>query len=230
MPKNPSQHLARFLYGLRRLRDYVDFSETNWNEKLASYNRSLVDDNLNLKSFGGRRDHWANLADEFPEYHRKASFLMIFAMLEDDLSQFCKAIAAEQKVTTALKDVPGKGIERAKDYLTKAVHFAFPASTREWQTIKAFGDVRNVLIHAAGYLEPGNAQHEQVKKFSRRRQSGLRVRHHARSQITLEPEFLPSMIATLEKFYQLLLATTNKAQPTVTKPPGSRSLRARSQP
>jgi hypothetical protein len=77
---------------------------------LASYNQSLANDELNVKSFGGRRDHWADLADEFPQYQRKASFLMIFAMFEDDLTQFCKAIAAEQKVTTALKDVPGKGM------------------------------------------------------------------------------------------------------------------------
>lgn len=188
-------------------------SEANWEDKLASYNRSLANDELNIKSFGGRCDHWADLADEFPEYHRKASFLMVFAMLEDDLSQFCKAIATEQKLTTPLTDASGKGIERAKFYLTKVARFAFPARTIEWQTIKSFGDVRNVLIHASGYLEPGNVQHERAKKFAQKRRSGLRVRNHARSQITLEPEFLPAMITTLEKFYELLLAQTNRPKP-----------------
>src|ERR1700730_11864271 len=108
MPKNSFQHLAYFVHRLRRLRNYVEFSETNWEEKLASYNRSLKDDDLNLKSFGGRRDHWADLANEFPQYHRKASFLMIFAMLEDDLTQFCKAIAAEQKLTATVFDTAGR--------------------------------------------------------------------------------------------------------------------------
>jgi hypothetical protein len=211
--KNPSQHLLYFMHRLRRLKHYIDFSETNWKDRLAMYNRSLEDDNLNLKSFGGRRDYWADLADEFPEYHRKASFLMVFAMLEDDLTQFCKAIATEQKLTTPLTDASGKGIERAKFYLTKVARFAFPASTIEWQTIKSFGDVRNVLIHASGHLEPRNGQHERAKKFAQRRRSGLRVRNHARSQITFEPEFLPSMIATLEKFYELLLAETNRPKP-----------------
>jgi hypothetical protein len=70
-----------------------------------------------------------------------------------------------------------------------------------------------VLIHAAGYLAPGNAQHERVKKFAQKRHSGLRVRHHARSQITLEPEFLPSMIGTLERFYELLLVATTPPKP-----------------
>jgi hypothetical protein len=210
MAKNPYQHLAYFLHRLRRLRSYVEFSEANWQEKLASYNQSLADDELNLRSFGGRRDHWADFANEFPQYHRKASFLMIFAMLEDDLTEFCKAIAAKQKLTITLSATRGRGIERAKTYLTKVAGFAFPANTPEWQRIKVLADVRNVLIHAAGYLEPGNAQHERVKKAAAASNSGLRLHHHARSQISLERDFLPSMLTTLETFYERMLAATKK--------------------
>jgi hypothetical protein len=50
MAKDPYQHLAYFLNRLHRLRSYVEFSEANWQEKLASYNRSLANDELNLKS------------------------------------------------------------------------------------------------------------------------------------------------------------------------------------
>ena len=210
MPKDTYQHLAYFLYRLRQLRSYVEFSDANWQEKLASYNRSLANHELNLKSFGGRRDHWADLANEFPQYHRKASFLMIFAMLEDDLTELCKAIAAKQKVTITLSATPGRGIERAKAYLMKVACFPFPASTPEWQRIKVFADVRNVLIHAAGYLEPGNAQHERVKKAAEASRSGLSLHHHARSQISLESDFLPSMLATLETFYERMLVATKK--------------------
>ncbi len=213
MPKEPLQHLAYFMHRLQRLKNYVQFSETNWKEKLASYNASLENDDLNIESFGGRRDHWADLANEFPQYHRKASFLMIFAMLEDDLTEFCKAVAAEQRLTTAVSNTHGRGIERAKVYLTKIGGFPFPASTPEWQKIKVFGDVRNVLIHAAGYLEPGNAQHERVKKAAEECDSGLCLHRHARSQISLELDFLPSVIATLESFYELLLAATKKIEP-----------------
>jgi hypothetical protein len=124
---------------------------------------------------------------------------MIFAMFEDDLTELCKGIAAKQKLTIALSKTPGRGIERAKTYLTKVAGFAFPASTPEWQRIKVFADVRNVLIHAAGYLEPGNAQHERVKKAALASDSGLRLHHHVRSQISLESDFLPSMLAAMKK-------------------------------
>src|SRR5437763_14543918 len=61
MPKTPFQQLAYFLDKLRRLKNYVKFSEKNWEEKLARYNLSLTDDDLNLKSFGGQRGHWSDL-------------------------------------------------------------------------------------------------------------------------------------------------------------------------
>jgi hypothetical protein len=212
MPKSSFQHLAYFLHRLWRLKNYVEFSETNWEEKLASYNLSLDDDDLNLKSFGGHRDHWADLANEFPQYHRRASFLMIFAMLEDDLAQLCKSVAAEQKLTTPLADISDRGIDRSKAYLSKVAGIAFPANTTEWDRIKAFRDIRNVLIHAAGYLDPTNPQHERVKKFSGSQASGLSVKHYARSQVSMEVEFLPSVIITLERFYELLIVAT-KAKP-----------------
>jgi hypothetical protein len=210
MPKSPYQHIAYFLHRLGRLKNYVEFSEAQWRDKVASYNQSLANDELNVKSFGGRRDHWADLANEFPQYHRKASFLMIFALLEDDLTQFCTAIAAEQKLTTTVFNTPGKGIERAKAYLTKVAGLPFPASTPEWQRIKLLSDVRNVLIHAAGYLEPSNAQHERVRRMAAAVNSGLLLHHHARVQISLEPDFLSKVITTLERFHERLLAVTKK--------------------
>ena len=210
MPKSPYQHVAYFLHRLRGFRSYVQFSEKDWEDTLASYNRSLEDDKLNITRFGGRRDQWANLANEFPQYHRKASFLMIFAMLEDDLTEFCRSIAAEQTLAASVSTAPGRGIERAKCYLTKMAGFPFPASTPEWQHIKLLSDVRNVLIHAAGYLEPANAQHERVREVASAPSSGLLLHHHARVQISLEPAFLPTVITTLERFYERLLAVTKK--------------------
>lgn len=212
MPKDPFQHLAYFLEKLRRLKNYVEFSEKNWEEKLASYNISLTDDDLNLKSFGGERGHWSDLAKEFPQYQRKACFLMIFSMLEEDLNQFCKAISVELDLKINLSDIADRGIERAKTYLSKVAEIEFPETSAEWEKIKIFRDVRNVLVHAAGYLDEENAQHRKVKKFSEQKDSGLSVEHYARDRINMEPEFLPGVVVTLQKFYELLIEARGKSQ------------------
>jgi len=203
--KDPFQHLAYFLEKLQGLKNYVEFSEKNWEEKLASYNISLSDDDLNLKNFGGDRGHSSNLAKEFPQYQRKACFLMIFSILEEDLNQFCKTITVEQKLRISLSDISDRGIERAKTYLSKVVGIEFPETSAEWEKIKIFRNIRNVLVHAAGYLDEENAEHGKVKRFSEQKDSGLSVEHYARDQINMEPEFLPGVVVTLQKFYELLI-------------------------
>lgn len=205
MPKKPFQQLAYFLEKLRRLKNYVEFSEKNWEEKLASYNLSLTDDDLNLKSFGGERGHWSDLANEFPQYQRKACFLIIFSMLEDDLNQFCEATRVELDLKINLSDIAGRGIERAKTYLSKVAEIEFPKHSAEWERIQRFRDLRNVLVHEAGHLDEEKAQHRRVKKFSEQKDSGLSVEHHARDRINLAPEFLPGVLDTLQKFYELLI-------------------------
>jgi hypothetical protein len=205
MPKDSFQHLAYFLDKLQRLRNYVEFSEKNWEETLASYNLSLSDDDLNLKSFGGHRGHWSDLANEFPQYQRKACFLMIFSMLEDDLNQFCELIRIELDLKINLPDITGRGIERAKTYLSKVAEIEFPKQSAEWERIQRFRDLRNVLVHEAGYLDEDKAQHRKVKEFSEQNNSGLSIKRYARDRINLAPEFLPGVLATLRQFYELLV-------------------------
>jgi hypothetical protein len=208
MAKTSFQQLAYFLDTLRRLRKYVEFSEKNWEEKLAAYNASLGNDHLNLKSFGGERGLWSDLAREFPQYQRKACFLMIFAMLEDDLNQFCESIRLQLDLKLNLSDIAGRGIERAKIYLLKVVEIRFPSQSVEWEKIQHYRDLRNILIHEAGYLDEEKAQHLRIKEFSEQKDSGLSVERHARNRINLEPEFLPRVLDTLENFYELLIEET----------------------
>ena len=204
MSKSPTQQLAYFLHTLKRLRNYVAFSEKAWEQYLAEYNRSLRDHALNVAKFSGKRDHWADLAKVFPQYNRRASFLMLFAMFEDDLNQLCKSIAVQRKLTASLKEAPGHGIERAKAWLKKIAGLNLTVIAPEWTRISRFRDLRNALIHAAGFLEPGNPQHDQIRKFAKLPGSGLELHYHARTEVTFRSDFLPTVIDTFEKFYQSL--------------------------
>jgi hypothetical protein len=204
--KSPFQRVRYFLGRLGRFRNYVSFSEKSWRERLASYDRSLADDELNIGEFGGKRDHWADLADLFPQYHRRASFLMLFAMFEDDLNELCRSIASKQKLTQPLENIKGRGIERARAWLRKVARLDVGRIDAEWQKIKAYQDVRNVLIHAAGFLDASNPQHDRVVKFSRRKESGLAIRRYARVEVNLSAEFLLAFIDTLERLYASLVS------------------------
>jgi hypothetical protein len=204
--KTPPQQLAYFLYKLRRFKNYVAFSEQAWEHYLAEYDRSLADDKLNAAKFGGKRDHWADLAEVFPQYHRRASFLMLFAMFEDDFNQLCRSIEVGRRLSSSLKETLGQGVERAKVWLKKVAGLDLAAIAPEWTKIRQFRDLRNVLVHAAGFLEAESPQHKRVRKLAEVEGSGLELQHHARTEVILRSDFLPMVIRTLEAFYGSLLS------------------------
>jgi hypothetical protein len=206
MAKTSDQQVAYFLHKLQRFRNYVAFSEKSWEQHLNEYGRSLRDDSLNLAEFGGKRDHWADLAQVFPQYHRRASFLMLFAMFEDDLNELCARILAEWRLPVSIKTCRGQGVQRAKKWLEDIASVDLASSAAAWMKIKQFGDVRNVLVHAAGFLERGNRQHNRVRKLAEKKTFGLELHHHARTELSLRPEFLIVVIDTLETFYKSLMS------------------------
>jgi hypothetical protein len=135
---------------------------------------------------------------------------MLFAMFEDDLNQFCRSIAAERKLTRSLKETPGQGIERAKVWLEKVAGIDLTAIRPEWMKIRQFRDLRNVLVHAAGFLDPENPQHKRVAKLTEVEGSDLELQRHARTEVILTSEFLPMMIGTFGAFYNSLMDITTR--------------------
>jgi hypothetical protein len=125
-------------------------------------------------------------------------------VFEDDLNELCRSIASKQKLTQSLESIKGRGIERARAWLRKVARPDVGRIDAEWQKIKAYQDVRNVLIHAAGFLNASNPQHDRVVKFSRRKGSGLAIRRYARVEVNLSAKFLPAFIDTLERLYASL--------------------------
>lgn len=201
--KTPQQHIYYFLYKIGRLKKYVGFSEAAWERYVADYHASLGDDELNIAAFGGSRDLSADLSNAFPQYHRRASFLMLFALFEDDLNRLCEAIAADRKLNSPQPGTKERGIERSKIWL-KDVAGIDIAGTHEWVTIVELREVRNVLIHAAGFLNPANSKHERMRKMAERATSRYELHYHARTELTLRSGFLDVAIDSFAAIYQTL--------------------------
>jgi hypothetical protein len=199
----PQQHIYYFLHKIGRLRKYVAFSEASWERYAADYHASLGNDELNVAAFGGSRYLSADLSNAFPQYHRRASFLMLFALFEDDLNRVCEVIAADRKLNPPQPGTKARGIERAKIWL-KDIAGIDIAGTHEWVSIVEFREVRNVLIHAAGFLNPANSKHERVRKIAERATSRYELYHYARTELTLRSGFLNVVIDTFAAIYQAL--------------------------
>jgi hypothetical protein len=86
--KKITQHLQRFSSKLTNLRKHIEFSEKNFKKELECYKRSLSDNNDDTYNYQRNLQH--NLETEFPQYHWKATVLVVFAIFEDNLKHLCR--------------------------------------------------------------------------------------------------------------------------------------------
>ncbi|MGY8869976.1 MAG: hypothetical protein ACKVJE_06000 [Pseudomonadales bacterium] len=154
--KKPFQEVAYFYNSMKDYREFIEYSERLWPEELKRYEISINDENEEYGSrFNYRRDLSNVLSTEYPQLQRKSYIIMLLALFEDFLNQLCYSLQVHENINEGLGDVQGKGIDRAKNYITKHTSVSFPSSGSEWQHIKDAQSIHNVVVHAAGYMNLG---------------------------------------------------------------------------
>lgn len=125
---------------------------------------------------------FANFNDEeryyinclFPRIQWSSMFITAFNLFEKTLSDACTISGAISNNNIKLNDIGGKGIERAKTYLSKVQNIHEPFSKKEWNQAKYYSKIRNVLSHTYGELDLYNDAHKEVVKIAKVC-SGLKV-------------------------------------------------------
>jgi hypothetical protein len=81
-----------------------------------------------------------------------ALFIGMYGDLEFYLNLICAAHKNDLKLDIALKDIAGSGIERAATYLSKVVGIGTVKNSSEWNELKHWNRVRNILVHNNGII------------------------------------------------------------------------------
>ncbi|OLQ56953.1 hypothetical protein BHT94_04600 [Bacillus licheniformis] len=76
-----------------------------------------------------------------------ALFIGIYGDFEYYLNLICNAYKTKHSYKIDLKDISGNGIERAVLYLTKVVQVRDLKKTPEWNKIKHWNRIRNIIVH-----------------------------------------------------------------------------------
>lgn len=84
-----------------------------------------------------------------------ALFIGMYGDVEASLNIICTAHANEKGARLKFKDIAGSGIVRAADYLSKVIDIDVK-STVEWNTLKHWNNVRNILVHNNGVIRNTN--------------------------------------------------------------------------
>ncbi len=99
-------------------------------------------------------EEWWNVSEVFPHLHRSAILLSVFAFFEHNLNAVCDSLAEEHGKRLRVTDLSGRGLERAKTYMSKEIGIAFPSTSESWQELSQLHSLRNVIAHRDGLLKP----------------------------------------------------------------------------
>lgn len=142
--------VGKILVDLENLAHYANFTEKSLRGEMEEINAFIrehgrqpsIDDEL-----------W-NVSEVFPHLHRSAALLSIFAFFDHNLNAVCDALAEEHGKRLRVVDIHGRGLARAKIYLSKEIGIAFPGTSEAWQELAQLNDLRNAIAHRDGLLRP----------------------------------------------------------------------------
>jgi len=126
--------------------------------------------------------HW----DEIFRTTLRSSFLVsLISFTEDYLAQASRNVEVIAPMPFESSALRGNVFDKARLIFDAFGHFSQPVPAA-WQILERIYDVRNVLVHRAGFLETYSYQ-ERVRQFIRQ-QRGLSEEY---GHISLGPEFCP---------------------------------------
>jgi len=94
-------------------------------------------------------------AELYPNLLYSSLFTASYFTFERSLHEICRSVQQVQEHDIGPSDFAGSGIKRSQLYLKKVAGFTFPEDPQRWQRMSDLHELRNVVAHNGGYLEPG---------------------------------------------------------------------------
>ncbi len=107
------------------------------------------------------------IEDLFPSIQWSAMYVSAYNLFEKTMNDICRTNRKHSESKVELKDLKGKGIHRAKLYLSKALNVKEPFTSDDWREIQNCSKLRNVLAHTSGELDLSNKTHLKVYEMSK---------------------------------------------------------------
>ncbi len=123
----------------------------------------------------------------FPALQRAATFLAIWGSFERHMNELCEEVATAASHKVAVKDLAGRGLSRARAYLTKVAGLDGAWAQALWQDFPDLQRLRNLFAHGDGHLEGEQAPQRKFAQAS----PHIVIQHDV---VYLQSTFLPYVI------------------------------------
>ena len=178
------------------LNDFINTIDDHLAEKL----RSKVKQEQETGSYDPRFNAEGQYGIIFPDILWRTTFLHSYFLLESALDQICTNIQIAEDYSISLKDLNGRGIQRASLYLKKVVNVTMPFETDTWKTLLDLNKIRNIFVHSDGNADLSN---KEVLNFSKK-YSGLSIYESFDKEylsLSLSKDFTLEALLKIESFF-----------------------------
>jgi hypothetical protein len=161
------------------------------------------------------------ISDLLPSLQWMSTFLLSYGIFEKALNGMCHTVGRIKSSPLNLSDMAGKGIERAKLYLSKNCGVTSPFNSPEWVKIQNISKIRNVLAHASGELDLDQKHHKEVFNIAQTDQTIIVHKQDLDRQtatIELTAEFNINAIETFRSFLYSICDTPKPNPPLNSDP------------
>lgn len=174
-----------------------------------------LDDDEKDELLGSYEDEGWRLSEVFPALQASSSFLLIYSLFETTLDRIvaCFATHADDLAAEGVElRSQNRGIERVKNILSKQYGLPHLFTGADWQAVKMFAGLRNVITHAGGVLDLDDRKHDAIYQHFKGN-SKISLQHWKesdRAKVTLTLDFVEEAV-TLFRRFALGLCSITKA-------------------
>lgn len=142
------QHLIDEKERFRNEIDTVVLEEHEEYSRIVSFFRGLDDETWALEHV---------FTQHFPNLLLRTTLVAFYSFAEVTLDNLCDLFARHIGSAVSVRDIKGKGISRAKLYLTKICGIDFGCLPR-WSELNSIAKMRNLITHADGRITEANRE------------------------------------------------------------------------
>jgi len=144
--------------------------------------------------FENNSDTYELLVRRFPNQQQQSLIVLAYSVVESRLIAVAQTLMRQSSTGLNLKDLSGDSpFQKARKVVSKVARFAI--EQRLWDSVEAYRQIRNAIVHTAGDLGPSPPQ--LVEQLLTRRSS--EIRRSSTEGLVIEPTFVFGLLDASEE-------------------------------
>ena len=116
--------------------------------------------------------------------------------MESRLGRMCETVRRRKNLWISWQDLGGGNLERAANYLDMVGEVEHPNRAKQWQTVKAYGQLRSLIVHNGAKIYKTNEDLWSIAK----RKSLLAKESSTDGAIETTPNFCKEVLRVTKEF------------------------------